>query len=110
MDSDVQVESWLSATGIRGEAGMETLFNLLIGAYLGVGVIACVFSLIGLFVIPTRPQPGDPRENCARLPWREAPTGLGGLRARSVCAGRADAARRLADSVAPPDLRKSRWW
>lgn len=84
MDGDVQVESLLSATGIRGEAGMETLFNLLIGAYLGVGVMACVFSLIGLFVIPTRPQPGDPQENYARLPWRAAPTGLGGLRARAA--------------------------
>jgi hypothetical protein len=63
---------------------METLFNLLIGAYLGVGVITCVFSLIGLLVIPTRPQPGDPQENYARLPWRAAWTGLSGLRARAA--------------------------
>jgi hypothetical protein len=62
---------------------MKTVFDLLIGAYLGVGVIACVFTLIGQF-IPTRPQPGDPQENYARLPWRAAPTGLGGLRARAA--------------------------
>lgn len=63
---------------------MGTVFDLLIGAYLVVGVIASGFSLIGQFIVPTRPQPGDPQENYARLPLRTAPTGLGGLRARAA--------------------------
>jgi hypothetical protein len=63
---------------------MDTALDVLIGVYLGIGVLACVLSLIGQFIIPTRPQPGDAQENYARLPWRAAPTGLHGLRARAA--------------------------